>query len=50
MDPTHNRLPDENYVKISVGRDYADVPPVSGTYKGTTERTMTVEVKINRRD
>ena len=46
LDPTHNCQPGETYVKIAVGRDYADVPPVSGTYKGTTERTMTVEVKI----
>ena len=48
LDPTHNCQPDETYVKIGVGRDYADVPPVSGTYKGTTERKMTVEVKITR--
>ena len=50
LDPTHNCLPNENYVKIGVGRDYADVPPVSGTYKGTTERTMAVDVKISRRE
>lgn len=50
LDSTHNCLPNENYVKIAVGRDYADVPPVSGAYKGTTERTMTVEVKISRRE
>lgn len=48
LDPTHNRQPDESYVKIGVGRDYADVPPVSGTYKGTTERKMLVDVKITR--
>src|SRR5947207_14827633 len=24
LDPTHNRVPDEMYVKIGVGRDYAD--------------------------
>jgi transglutaminase-like putative cysteine protease len=33
-------------VKIAVGRDYADVPPLAGTYKGTTDRKMEVEVKI----
>jgi hypothetical protein len=33
-----------------VGRDYADVAPVKGTYKGTTERTMNVEVMIEARD
>lgn len=46
LDPTHNRQPDEMYVKIAVGRDYTDVTPVSGTYKGTLERKMTVEVQI----
>jgi transglutaminase-like putative cysteine protease len=49
LDPTHNRLVDENYVKIAVGRDYADVPPVSGTYKGTLDRVMNVEVKTSVR-
>jgi transglutaminase-like putative cysteine protease len=49
LDPTHNCQPDETYVKIGVGRDYADVSPVSGTYKGTTDRTLTVEVKIEKR-
>jgi transglutaminase-like putative cysteine protease len=46
LDPTHNRQVDENYVKIAVGRDYADVPPVTGNYKGTTDRKMLVSVKI----
>jgi transglutaminase-like putative cysteine protease len=50
LDPTHNCQPDETYVKIAVGRDYADVAPVSGSYKGTTEHTLSVEVKIERRD
>lgn len=49
LDPTHNCQPDETYVKISVGRDYGDVAPVSGTYKGTTERTLSVDVKIEQR-
>jgi transglutaminase-like putative cysteine protease len=46
LDPTHNRQIDETYVKIAVGRDYADVPPVTGNYKGTTDRKMEVTVKI----
>ena len=46
LDPTHNRQVDETYVKIGHGRDYGDVPPVSGNYRGTLERTMDVEVKI----
>lgn len=50
LDPTHSRQPDENYVKIAVGRDYADVAPVRGTYKGTLDRTMIVDVKVEARD
>jgi transglutaminase-like putative cysteine protease len=46
LDPTHNRQIDETYVKIGHGRDYGDVPPVSGHYHGTLDRTMEVEVKI----
>jgi transglutaminase-like putative cysteine protease len=29
LDPTHNRPADETYVKVAVGRDYADVAPAS---------------------
>jgi transglutaminase-like putative cysteine protease len=46
LDPTHNQQVRETYVKIGHGRDYADVPPVSGSYHGTLERTMRVEVKV----
>jgi transglutaminase-like putative cysteine protease len=50
LDPTHNCAADENYVKIAVGRDYADVTPVSGHYKGTLDRKMEVTVEISRAD
>jgi len=46
LDPTHSRQPDETYVKIAVGRDYADVPPLTGSYKGTLEHNMKVAVNI----
>lgn len=47
LDPTHDRQPDENYVKLAVGRDYADVPPTRGHYKGTQQRSIEVKVEIN---
>jgi len=50
LDPTHNRPVDDTYVKIAVGRDYADVPPVAGHYKGTTDRQLDVKVDIKRLD
>ncbi|MGA2684219.1 MAG: transglutaminase family protein [Verrucomicrobiota bacterium] len=46
LDPTHDCQAGETYVKIAVGRDYADVPPITGTYKGTTDRSLEVDVKI----
>ena len=50
LDPTHNRQVNDTYVKLAVGRDYADVPPVAGHYKGTLDRRMEVEVKVRSRD
>jgi transglutaminase-like putative cysteine protease len=47
LDPTHNRQTDDTYIKIAVGRDYADVAPVSGHYRGTLDRVMKVDVKIS---
>jgi transglutaminase-like putative cysteine protease len=46
LDPTNNCQVGETYVKIANGRDYADVPPISGNYRGTREHKMEVEVKI----
>jgi len=48
LDPTHDCQPGETYVKLAVGRDYADVAPVTGNYRGTTERRMEVQVDITR--
>jgi transglutaminase-like putative cysteine protease len=45
-DPTHDRAADERYVKIATGRDYADIRPVSGTYKGAPTRSLKVEVAV----
>jgi transglutaminase-like putative cysteine protease len=48
LDPTHNCQPGETYVKLATGRDYADVPPVRGTYKGTVDHKLTVDVKVQK--
>jgi transglutaminase-like putative cysteine protease len=45
-DPTHARRPDERYVKVAVGRDYADIRPVSGTYRGAKTSELRVEVEV----
>lgn len=33
-DPTHDRRAGADYLTVAVGRDYADVAPLSGTYRG----------------
>jgi transglutaminase-like putative cysteine protease len=47
LDPTNNQQTNEHYVKVAVGRDYADVAPVKGHYKGTASKTLSVEVSVS---
>ena len=47
-DPTHRRETDTRYVKIAVGRDYGDIRPVGGTFRGKGTREMVVEVSVQR--
>jgi transglutaminase-like putative cysteine protease len=34
FDPTHNTQMGEHHIRVAVGRDYADVPPTKGVFKG----------------
>ena len=34
------------YVRVGVGRDYADVPPTRGVYKGKAKEQLDVAVRI----
>src|SRR5439155_12121041 len=33
-DPTNNLVAGDRHIRVAVGRDYADVPPTRGVYKG----------------
>lgn len=46
LDPTNNKRADGGHVKVAVGRDYADVPPLKGVYRGTRQRVLRVEVEV----
>jgi transglutaminase-like putative cysteine protease len=46
LDPTHDVEQTEHYVRVGVGRDYADVSPSRGVYKGTADETLGVAVAI----
>ncbi|QTN31607.1 transglutaminase family protein [Akkermansiaceae bacterium] len=48
FDPTNAVLADHRYIKIAVGRDYGDVAPILGRYKGSAECTMEVSVSVER--
>jgi len=46
LDPTHDSPQTDHYVRVAVGRDYADVPPTRGIFKGSGEEAMTVDVRV----
>jgi transglutaminase-like putative cysteine protease len=46
LDPTHNCAQTDQYVRVAVGRDYDDVPPTRGVYKGTASEQLAVEVHV----
>ena len=51
IDPTHaTLLVDEHYIRTGTGRDYADVAPVRGTYKGAAKEKLHVVVHIAAAD
>ena len=41
-DPTHGRRTDDSYITIATGRDYRDVAPMSGTFDGDAQGSLTV--------
>jgi transglutaminase-like putative cysteine protease len=48
FDPTNNLLAQNRYIRTSLGRDYADVPPTRGTYRGSKESQLYVAVKVSK--
>ena len=48
LDPTHGYEQTGDYVRVAVGRDYADVPPTRGVFKGKSKENLSVSVKVTR--
>ncbi len=46
FDPTNNTTTDERHIRVAIGRDYADVPPTRGVYRGKAESELAVTVRI----
>ena len=47
FDPTNSCIAGENFVKVAVGRDYRDVPPNKGMYRGQAKEAIKVEVRTD---
>lgn len=48
FDPTNNVLAESRHIRVAVGRDYADVPPTHGIFKGDAESALEVEVHVQQ--
>ena len=46
VDPTTQKFVADDHVAIGFGRDYSDVPPNRGLWKGRAEETIAVTVKV----
>jgi transglutaminase-like putative cysteine protease len=47
-DPTNLAQVGERHVVVAIGRDYGDVPPLKGIYRGAPNSTMQVAVGVTR--
>lgn len=46
FDPTNDLQCGERHIRVAVGRDYADVPPTRGVYKGGGQSELSVSVSV----
>jgi transglutaminase-like putative cysteine protease len=46
LDPTVGHFVDAQHIVIARGRDYGDVPPVRGVYKGHAGQSLSVDVLV----
>ena len=46
LDPTNDRVPHLSHVRLAVGRDYSDVPPLRGVIRGGGEHRLEVAVSV----
>ncbi|HEX4031948.1 MAG TPA: transglutaminase family protein [Terracidiphilus sp.] len=47
FDPTNNLISHHRHIRTAVGRDYADVPPTHGIFRGKTESELYVAVQVD---
>jgi transglutaminase-like putative cysteine protease len=47
VDPTNDRLVDDRYIRVAYGRDYDDVAPIKGSYRGAEPSALEVHVFVS---
>ena len=47
LDPTNNLLAEDRHIRVAIGRDYADVPPTRGVYKGLSVVRSELAVSVS---
>ena len=50
FDPTNNLVASDRHIRVAVGRDYADVPPTRGVYRGEAASELSVAVYVSTVD
>ena len=50
FDPTNNQMPNDQYITLAFGRDFADVTPLKGVIYGGDEHELDVFVDVKRMD
>lgn len=50
VDPTNDRVIDERFVKVAIGRDFTDVPPNKGVCRTAGRETVSVRVETRALD
>jgi transglutaminase-like putative cysteine protease len=50
IDPTNDCFVDDHFIKVAVGRDFTDVPPNKGIYRGRGKESIFVRVETRTLD
>lgn len=50
FDATNDEVVRDGHVRVAIGRDYADVPPTRGVFKGSAETELGVAVRVELGD
>jgi transglutaminase-like putative cysteine protease len=50
FDPTNNLIASDRHIRVAIGRDYADVPPTHGVFRGEVESSLSVGVQVKIAD